>query len=90
MAASEPISEQLARARRIRGDGPTTFDYLRWRDATDELLIDLLGPSHDAVAAFRTAVGPVHDKEAEGLQIHGQHGMLARLNRAEATLHSLL
>lgn len=90
MVASESIAQQLAQARRIRADGPTTFDYLRWRDATDEVLVDLLGPSHDVVAAFRVAVGPGHAKEAEGLQIHGQHGMRERLDRAEATLRALI
>ena len=89
MTTAALIAEQLASARRIRADGPTTIDYLRWRDATDELLVDLLGASHTGVAAFRAAVGPTHAKDAEGLQIDGPHGMLARLDRGTAVLRRL-
>ena len=84
------IRDSMQQIARLRAGGPTTIDYLRWRDATDELLIDMLGPEHSAVRAFREAVGPAVRADAEGLQVQGQHGMLPHLERAEAALRRLL
>ena len=84
------IRDSIQQIARLRADGPTTIDYLRWRDATAELLVDMLGPEHSGVRAFREAVGPGAPGEAEGLQIQGQHGMLPRLEQAETALRGLL
>ena len=48
------INELLDRSRYIRAIGPTTDDFMRWRDAADELLTDLLDEDHPALAQYRT------------------------------------
>ena len=83
------ITEALARARYIRAIGPTTDDFMRWRDATEELLIGLIGTAHPSLAAYREAVGGPEELDAEGLQIHGPFGMAPRIERAEAVLREL-
>ena len=85
-----PITEALERARYIRAIGPTTDDFMRWRDATEELLIGLVGEDHPAVARYREAVGGPAELDAEGLQIHGPFGMAPRIQRAEAILRDVL
>lgn len=89
MTPSQPIQQALARARYIRAIGPTTDDFMRWRDATEEILIALIGEDHPAVASYREAVGGPEELDAEGLQIHGPFGMAPRIERAEAVLRSL-
>ena len=86
---SQPIQHALARARYIRAIGPTTDDFMRWRDATEEVLIGLIGEDHPALERYREAVGAPAELDAEGLQIHGPFGMAPRIERAEAVLRSL-
>ncbi len=87
--ATAPIAAALTRARYIRAIGPTTDDFMRWRDATEELLIGLIGADHPLLAQYRDAVGAPAELDAEGLQIHGPFGMAPRLERAEALLRDL-
>lgn len=90
MTSISPITEALERARYIRAIGPTTDDFMRWRDATEELLIGLVGEDHPALASYREAVGGPAELDAEGLQIHGPFGMTPRIQRAEAILREML
>ena len=90
MDSTEILREQIALARRLRATGPTTIDYLRWRDDTDELLRTLMGADADLVARFRKALGPYDALDAEGIQIDGEHGMRVRIERGEALLGTLL
>ena len=83
------INELLDRSRYIRAIGPTTDDFMRWRDAAEELLTDLLDEDHPALAQYRAAIGPRERIDAEGLQIHGPFGMAPRLEAAEAVLSTL-
>ena len=83
------IDAALERARYIRAIGPTTDDFMRWRDEVDELLADLIGEDHPAMSRFREAIGEAGRMDAEGLQIHGPYGMAPRLERAEAILGEL-
>ena len=90
MGSLELIEESLAGIRHLRAAGPVTDEYLRWRDDTEQMLLDLLGPSHAALERYRTVMGPRDATTAEGLQIHGPDGMLARLEAGEAALRSCL
>lgn len=90
MTANEQIIALLDRAQYIRAIGPTTEDFMRWRDATEELLVDLVGDEHPTMASFRDAIGPRERLDSEGLQIHGQFGMAPRLQAAERVLRELV
>ncbi len=90
MDSADYIRECLDQARRLWASGPTTDEYLRWRDQTDELLHDLLGTEHALSQQFRAAVGPFHPLDAEGLAIEGEHGMRVRIQRGRAVLHEIL
>lgn len=90
MDNTEILHEQIARARRLRASGPTTIDYLRWRDDTNALLSSLMGPDAEMVTRFREALGPYDALDAEGIQIDGEHGMQVRIERAETLLRTLL
>lgn len=90
MDANSLINDLLERSRYIRAIGPTTDDFMRWRDAADELLSDLLDDDHPVVAQYREAIGPRERNDSEGLQIHGPFGMAPRLEAAEAVLRSLI
>ena len=90
MDRATAIQSVLQQLHLLRGSGPTTFDYLRWRDGAEEMLEEMLGPDAPALRAFRDAVGPRTPQDAEGLQVETAHGMLPRLARAETVLRSLL
>ena len=88
--AAELIRGCLGSTRRLRATGPTTIDFLRWREEVDELLVDLLGADHTLRLAFRSAVGPFDSLDAEGLQIEGEHGMRVRVQRGADVLQTIL
>lgn len=90
MTRNEQIDELLERSRYIRAIGPTTEDFMRWRDATEELLSDAVGEDHPLMASYREAIGPREALDADGLQIHGPFGMAPRLIAAEDVLRALL
>ena len=90
MNLNEQIDALLERSRYIRAIGPTTEDFMRWRDATDELLVDAVGEDHPALEQYREAIGARERLDAEGLQIHGPYGMAPRLLAAEDVLRSLV
>lgn len=90
MELNEHIDQLLERSRYIRAIGPTTEDFMRWRDSTEELLIDAVGEGHPVIESYREAIGPREGLDAEGLQIHGQFGMAPRLIAAEDVLKGLV
>ena len=90
MNLNEQIEHLLERSRYIRAIGPTTEDFMRWRDATDELLADAVGEDHPIIASYREAIGLREPLDAEGLQIHGPYGMAPRLIAAEGVLRALV
>lgn len=89
-AIDAAIETALEHARRIRAVGPTTDEFMRWRDEIDELLAGALGEGHELLDRYRAAIGQPGHLDAEGLQIHGPYGMDPRLQRAEAVLRDLL
>ena len=90
MDREESIRLCIARGVRLRGTGPATDEYLRWRDETDELVADLTGSESRARQEFRAAVGPFTTTESEGMQVTGEHGMLVRVERGVELLRALL
>lgn len=90
MNLNEQIDQLLERSRYIRAIGPTTEDFMRWRDSTEELLADAVGEDHPVMASYREAIGPREALDAEGLQIHGPFGMAPRLLAAEDVLRTLV
>jgi len=90
MNLSEQIEALLERSRYIRSIGPTTEDFMRWRDSTEEVLIDAVGEAHPVVERYRAAIGARERLDAEGLQIHGPYGMAPRLLAAEDVLRTLV
>ena len=90
MNLNEQVEALLERSRYIRAIGPTTEDFMRWRDSTEELLADAVGEEHPVMASYRDAIGPRESLDAEGLQIHGPYGMAPRLIAAEDVLRTLV
>jgi hypothetical protein len=88
--AADLIRACIGQARRLRATGPTTIDYLRWREQAEELLTDLLGAEHTLRLQFHSAVGPFDPLDAEGLQIEGEHGMRVRIQRGTGVLQAIL
>ncbi|MDE2966395.1 MAG: hypothetical protein OXS30_02750 [Chloroflexota bacterium] len=90
MNLNDQIETLLERSRYIRAIGPTTEDFMRWRDSTEELLADAVGDDHPVMASYHEAIGPRESLDAEGLQIHGPYGMAPRLSAAEDVLRGLV
>ncbi len=90
MHRAELLRLNLDEAQRLRASGPRTDDFMRWRDGICETLSGMLGPDHKISLQLRAAVGPIDAVEAEGLQIQGPNGMLARIDNAVPILRGLL
>ena len=90
MNLNEQVEALLERSRYIRAVGPTTEDFMRWRDSTEELLVDAVGQDHPVIESYREAIGSRERLDAEGLQIHGPYGMAPRLIAAEDVLRTLV
>jgi hypothetical protein len=91
------LEEQLRRIARLRGSGPNPFDYSLWEARTDELIEEIYGPGSSELAAYHDAAetpgrlaGVRGQAENMTLNIHGQWGILGRLERAESVLRDLL
>ncbi|MEP6871954.1 MAG: hypothetical protein ABI939_08910 [Anaerolineaceae bacterium] len=96
----------LARARLIgqlksigplRGSGPNPFDYTIWDERTSEVIGATFGEESSELAQYKEAAGtpgrlPGVRGQAENmtLNIHGEWGILSRLERAESLLTSLI
>ena len=101
-----PTTSERARARlaglhqriaRLRGTGPNPFDYWIWADETRAVLEMILGIDSEAVRAFNEIVGtrgrtPDTRGQADNmtLNLHGDWGIWARLDRCDALLARLL
>ncbi len=90
MDRAELLRLNLHEAQRLKASGPRTDEFMRWRDGICETLSGMLGPDHLTSRQLRAAVGPLDAVEAEGLQIQGPEGMLARIDNAVPILQSLL
>lgn len=94
--ARERIEAQIEKIGRLRGGGPNPFDYYQWDARTVEVLRALFGADSPELARYYEAAGvrgrlPGVRGQAENmtLNIHGQWGILGRLDRAEAVLRDL-
>ncbi|MEP7215476.1 MAG: hypothetical protein ABI782_04435 [Anaerolineaceae bacterium] len=95
--AKERLSAQLKSIGRLRGSGPNPFDYTIWDERTAEVIGATFGEDSPELAQYREAADtrgrlPGVRGEAENmtLNIHGQWGILGRLERAETLLNSLI
>jgi hypothetical protein len=95
--ARERLQRQLDRIAWLRGTGPNPFEYNQWDDRTLEVLSAVYGPASPEVERYRDAAGtrgrlPGVRGQAENmtLNIHGQWGILGRLDRAEIVLADLI
>ena len=91
------LDEQLARIAWLRGTGPNPFDYNQWDDRTVEVLRATYGDASPELVRYYEAAGnrgrlPGVRGQAENmtLNIHGQWGILGRLERAEVVLRDLV
>jgi len=87
------LETQIALIARLRGTGPNPFEYSRWEQRTLELVAEIYGPESAEMERYYEATGirgrlPGVRGQAENmtLNIHGQWGILGRLQRAEAVL----
>ena len=94
--AREALDYQLGRIAWLRGTGPNPFEYGLWEERTHELLEQVFGAGSPELERYHAAAGvrgrlPGVRGQAEDmtLNIHGPWGILARLERAEATLTEL-
>lgn len=95
--ARELLEEQLGRISLLRGSGPNPFDYTLWDARTGELISHIYGADSPELARYHEAAGirgrlPGVRGQAENmtLNIHGQWGILGRLERAEVLLKDLV
>jgi len=90
------LEGQIERIARLRGTGPNPFEYGLWDARTVELLTAIFGPESPQLTAYYEAAGvrgrlPGVRGQAEDmtLNIHGQWGIRARLDRGEAVLKEM-
>jgi hypothetical protein len=91
------LEERLYKIGRLRGTGPNPFEYGLWDARTVEVLEALYGPESPEMLSYFDAAGirgrlPGVRGQAEDmtLNIHGQWGIRARLDRGEVVLKGLL
>lgn len=95
--AKERLQEQLDRIARLRGTGPNPFEYNIWDARSIEVISAIFGADsaemeryHDAADLRGRLPGVRGQAENMTLNIHGQWGILGRLERAEAVLRALI
>jgi hypothetical protein len=91
------LESQIERIARLRGTGPNPFEYGLWDARTVELLTAIFGPESRQLTAYYEAAGirgrlPGVRGQAEDmtLNIFGQWGIRARLDRGEVVLKQIL
>ena len=94
--ARERLDEQIRKIARLRGTGPNPFDYYQWEAQTREVLEAIYGEDSPEVKRYYEAAlvrgrlpGVRGQAENMTLNIHGQWGILGRLERAERLLREL-
>ena len=92
--AKERLDRQVARIGWLRGTGPNPIDYDEWDSRTGELLLATFGEDSTEVARYDEAVGKRGrlpgvrgDANNMTLNIHGDWGILGRLERVESLLN---
>ena len=95
--ARERIEGLTKRIKRLRGTGPNPFDYWIWADETRAVLEMVFGLDSDEARAFSEIVGtrgrtPEQRGQLDNmtLNLHGDWGIWARLDRCEALLTGIL
>ncbi|MDZ7727661.1 MAG: hypothetical protein U5Q44_05375 [Dehalococcoidia bacterium] len=91
--ARELLQLQADRIPWLRGSGPNPFEYDRWQSRTEELVDAIFGQDSPEAERYYEAVG-IRGRLAGvrglannmSLNIHGQWGILSRLERAEQVL----
>ncbi|MGI8925421.1 MAG: hypothetical protein ACR2HN_02095 [Tepidiformaceae bacterium] len=91
------LEAQIASIGPLRGSGPNPFDYHQWDDRTVEVLAALFGNPSPQLSRYHAAAGVrgrLPGVRGQGdnmtLNIHGQWGILGRLERAEIVLRDLV
>jgi hypothetical protein len=85
------------RIKRLRGTGPNPFDYWIWADETRAVIEMIFGIDSPEARSFSEIVGtrgrtPEQRGQQDNmtLNIHGEWGIWARLDRCEALLDDIL
>jgi hypothetical protein len=96
-SARTALEAQAEGIRRLRGTGPNPFDYDIWQSRTLELLREIYGVDSPELERYEHETGvrgrlPGVRGQAGNmtLNIHGDWGILGRLDRGEAVLNELL
>ena len=91
------LSGLVRRLARLRATGPNPFDYWIWADETRAVLETILGVDSEEARAFDEIVGTrgrTPDTRGQQdnmtLNLHGDWGIWARLDRCEALLTTIL
>lgn len=90
------VNEALRIIQRLRAMGPNPFDYWIWADETAQMLETIFGRGAAESLAFTQIIserGRTLDQrgnfDSMTLGIHGEWGIRARLDRAEAFLQQI-
>jgi hypothetical protein len=95
--ARAALEAQTKKIARLRGTGPNPFEYDMWQARSLELLCGIYGAESAEVAQYEEATGvrgrlPGVRGQAGNmtLNIHGDWGILGRLERGEVVLNDLV
>jgi len=95
--AKERLTGLTKRIKRLRGTGPNPFDYWIWADETRAVLEMIFGIDSEEARSFAEIVGTSgRTPETRGqldnmtLNLHGEWGIWARLDRCEVLLTDIL
>jgi hypothetical protein len=95
--ARTSLEAHTKRIARLRGTGPNPFEYDQWQARSLELLHAIFGADSPEVERYEEATGvrgrlPGVRGQAGNmtLNIHGQWGILGRLERGELVLNDLV
>lgn len=96
-SARAALEAQLQGIKRLRGTGPNPFDYDIWQSRTVELLREIYGSDSPELERYEHETGlrgrlPGVRGQANNmtLNIHGEWGILSRLERGEVVLNDLV
>ncbi|MGH2632850.1 MAG: hypothetical protein ACRDG3_05525 [Tepidiformaceae bacterium] len=96
-SARSLLETQVQRIGRLRGTGPNPFEYTLWEQRTLELVAEIYGAESPELERIQDAAGtrgrlPGVRGQAENmtLNIHGQWGILGRLQRSETVLREFV
>lgn len=91
------LEAHARRIARLRGTGPNPFEYDIWQARSLELLQEIFGDTSPELERYQAATGirgrlPGVRGQADNmtLNIHGEWGILGRLERGEQVLQDLV